>query len=276
MNEKQTIVVVSGERYWQDFLPDFRVRYCQLQNSQWLIENDKLLVFDAQGQTKVDSVLWRVGAIRPHHLHRAVLEMIRLSGIPCVNNAQSLLRGFDRISMMNEMIKIGIPQIKSIIATGVNALEEVQPQLPCIVKIGNYHAGYGKMKVDTLTQLMDVKDMYFASDDYMLIEPYIDYERDIRCLVIGENMWAMERRGRTWKSNTQTVDYKLIPVPQKIVDYSLMAQRHLDVDILGLDFLETKEGELLLLEANDIPGISGFPESAKKLLAGCIENKIIG
>lgn len=42
--------------------------------------------------------------------------------------------------------------------------------------------------------------------------------------------------------------------------------RHLRADILGLDFLETAEGQYVLLECNDAPGLSGFPDEARGLL----------
>ena len=231
MSEKKTICIVNGERYWHDFLPDCNVRYCQLQTSQWFLDSSKLVVCDAQGITEIDGVLWRVGALRPHHLHRAVLEMIRLSSVPCVNSPESLLRGFDRLSMHNEMKRLGIPQIEQVITTGTNALKLLAPKLPCVMKIGNYHAGYGKMKVETAEQFADAKDLSFVADDYITIEPFIDYERDIRCLVIDENLWAMERRGQTWKANTETISHKIIDVPKEIKDYSIAAKERLQSNI---------------------------------------------
>lgn len=145
--------------------------------------------------------------------------MIRLSGVPCLNSAESLLRSFDRLSMSNEMKKLGIPQVKQIITTGINALKLVSPELPCVIKIGNYHAGYGKMKIETAEQFADAKDVSFVADDYVTVEPFIDYERDIRCLIIDENLWAMERRGQTWKANTETITHKIIDVPKELQDY---------------------------------------------------------
>lgn len=274
MTEKATIAVVNGERYWHDFLPNFNVRYCQLQNSQWFFDGKNLFVFDAQGTTLINAVLWRVGAIRPHSMHRAVLELIRLSGVVCVNSAKSLLRGFDRLSMRTEMQQIGIPLIPQIVATGRNILELAQTDFPCVIKIGNFHAGLGKIKIDNEETFTDVKDLSFAADDYVTIEPFIDYVRDIRCLIIDDNIWGLERRGETWKANTQTIGYKLIEVPKELAEYTIAAKNHLQADILGLDFLETQEDKFVLLETNDVPGLSGFPDSLKYLLAQSIEKKM--
>lgn len=274
MSQKITVAVVNGERYWHDFLPNFNVRYCQLQTSQWFYDGKDLFVVDAQGTTRIDAVLWRVGALRPHPLHRAVLEMIRLSGKVCVNSAATLLRGFDRLSMRAEMQQINIPLVPQTVATGRSALDLAQTDFPCVIKIGNFHAGLGKVKVDDLTIFDDVKDLSFAADDYVTIEPFIDYVRDMRCLVIEDNIWALERRGATWKANTNTIDYKLIEAPEKLRRYTIAAKKHLNADVLGLDFLETRNGEFVLLETNDVPGLSGFPDSLKILLAKCFENKV--
>lgn len=273
MSQKLTVAVVNGERYWHDFLPHFAVRYCQLQTSQWFYDGENLFVLDAQGATRIDAVLWRVGALRPHSIHRAVLEMIRLSGKVCVNSAATLLRGFDRLAMRAEMQQIGIPLVPQIVATGRNALELARTDFPCVVKIGNLHAGLGKIKANDAETFDDVKDLSFAADDYITIEPFIDYARDVRCLIIEDNIWALERRGASWKANTQTVNYKLVEVPEELRRYSVAAKNHLNADILGLDFLETKDGEFVLLETNDVPGLSGFPDSLKILLAKCFEAK---
>src|SRR4051812_23331880 len=108
----KTIIVVNGEQYWQEYFAGYQVQYRRLQTSKWLYHEDKLWVVDQSGMTRVDGVLWRVGAIRPHPNHRSVLELIRLAQIPCMNPASTLLRGFDRLSMLNEMRSAGLPVIR--------------------------------------------------------------------------------------------------------------------------------------------------------------------
>jgi ribosomal protein S6--L-glutamate ligase len=269
-NPMKTLIVVNGEQYWQQHFPGYQVHATRLQASKWLYYEEKLWVIDGAGTTQVDAVLWRVGAIRPHPNHRAVLELIRMAGVPCVNSAQTLLRGFDRLSMLNEMHDAGLPVILFSALVGDQLLDKVQPELPAVIKIGNYHAGYGKVKAVDLAQWNDIRDLSFISEDYITIEPYIDYTDDIRCLAVGDDLWAMSRRGRGWKANTDTTQYELIDVPPILGDYTMRAMAHLNADILGLDFLQTQEGEYVLLESNDIPGLSGFPDAVPQALARCM------
>ncbi len=268
------VVVVNGERYWQDFLPRCTVHYCQIQTAQWLVEGGRLFLIAPQGAIPVHGVLWRVGAIRPSPLHRAVLEMIRLAGVPCVNSAQGLLRGYDRLAMRVEMMEIGIPVVEQSIALGHGAVEAMAHSLPRVVKIGNYHGGFGKALVTDSSQMKDLNDVAFTANDYLTAEPFIDYVKDIRCLAIGGSIWAMERRGAGWKANCDTIAHNVVEAPEVLAGYTRAAMHHLKADILGLDFLEAPDGSYFLLETNDVPGLSGFPDALRRGLADCLLQKM--
>jgi ribosomal protein S6--L-glutamate ligase len=263
----KTLIVVNGERDWQPYFPGVEVKYRRLEESEWLLHEGRLWVFDRSGSSRVDAVLWRVGAIRPRPAHHAVLELIRMARVPCVNPAAVLLRGYDRLSMHNELLEAGLPLIPCSIALGENMLEKLQPELPAVIKVGNYHGGIGKARPADAAQWADVQDLAYATEEYITVEPYIDYVRDIRCLAIGEELWAMARRGAFWKANTNTTSHELIAVPPEIAGHTRRAMEHFGADILGLDFLETKEGRYLVLESNDIPGLAGFPEEVRHALA---------
>ena len=57
------------------------------------------------------------------------------------------------------------------------------------------------------------------------------------------------------------------PVPEVLKEYTIKTMSHLKAEILGLDFLETKEGSYIMLEANDIPGLDGFPDDTRHAVA---------
>ncbi len=268
------IVVVNGEQYWQDYLPGHEVYFRRLQTSRWLLEKGRLFVRDASGALRVDAVLWRLGAVKPSNQHRAVLELIRLAGIPCVNPARTLLRGYDRLSMMAELKEAGLTVVPPVIGVGEHVLEGVEPGFPAVVKVGNFHGGAGKALVRDSEAWSDVKDMAFITDDYITVEDYVPYVRDIRCLAVGGRMWAMSRRGARWKANMDTVHFDLIDVPEPLARQTATAMSHLKADILGLDFLEAPDGSFVLLESNDIPGLSGFPDETRQALAAIVRRKV--
>ncbi|ABC32385.1 ribosomal protein S6 modification protein [Hahella chejuensis KCTC 2396] len=271
-----SIIVVNGEQYWPKYLTGHEVHYRRLQTSKWLYHDNRLWVFDASGVVRADAVLWRLGAVKPDESHRSVLELIRFAGVPCVNPARTLLRGYDRLSMLAELREAGLTVSPDTIAIGENLLDKVDPPLPSVVKVGNFHGGYGKALAETETAWSDIKDLTFISNDYITLEKYIPYVRDIRCLAIGDRMWAMSRRGARWKANIETQEFQVIPVPEPLREQTQIAMNHLNADILGLDFLENENGEFILLESNDIPGLSGFPEDALEALARIVRERIEG
>jgi ribosomal protein S6--L-glutamate ligase len=266
----QTILVVNGESYWQDYLPGFNVVQKKIQASEWLLRNGELHVVDAAGPCRPDRILWRVGAIRPNAKHRTALELIGLSGVPCVNDASVLLKGYDRLSMLNVLKQCNLPVIPFNVATTSVQLKNIEMEFPFVVKAGNYHGGFGKVLVDTPEKWQDIKDLLFVSEDYITLEPYIRYERDIRYLAIGDKIWAMARKGKFWKANVQTTDFVNIGLDDELVQQTKYLQAHLRADIVAIDILEEKNGSRYFVEYNDIPGLSGFPDEAREELANCI------
>lgn len=273
---RRTIVVLHGEQDWAHRFPDDDVVPRRLPDCAWVLRDGELWCIDRDSALKVDAVLWRVGAIRPRERHRNVLDLIRLAGVPCVNPSEVLLRGFDRLSMLAELRAAGLPVVPFDVAIGDDMARRLGREFPLVVKAGNYHAGLGKLLVQQREAWSDVADLLFASEDYVTVEPFIPYRRDVRCLAIGEHTWAMERESHGWKANVGTRKHRLITPMSPIVEHTRAAMQHLRADILGLDFLERQDGEFVVLESNDTPGLSGFPDETRAALAQCLHARMRG
>lgn len=267
----ETILVINGENYWQDFLPEYNVEQKRIQTTEWFLKEGQLYAIDQEGVCKPDKILWRVGAIRPNAKHKAVLDIIQLSGVHCVNSAKTLSKGFDRLTMLNVLKECDVPVIPFNVATSSIQLKNIEIPFPFVVKAGNYHGGFGKVLVNDEDKWQDIKDLLFISEDYVTIEPFINYERDIRYLAVGDKIWAMARKGKFWKANVQTTDFTLISPEEKLVTMTKKLQNYLQADIVAIDILEEKDGTKYIVEYNDIPGISGFPEEVKIELANCLK-----
>lgn len=267
----ETILVINGETYWQDYLPDYKVEQKRIQTTDWILKEGQLYAIDQEGVCKPDKILWRVGAIRPNAKHKAALDIIQLSGVHCVNSAKTLSKGFDRLTMLNVLKECDLPVIPFNVATTSIQLKNIEIPFPFVVKAGNYHGGFGKVLVNDEDKWQDIKDLLFISEDYVTIEPFINYERDIRYLAVGDKIWAMARKGKFWKANVQTTDFTLINPEEKLVTMTKKLQNYLQADIVAIDILEEKDGTKYIVEYNDIPGISGFPEEVKIELANCLK-----
>jgi ribosomal protein S6--L-glutamate ligase len=269
----QTVLIVSGETYWADYLPGYKVEQKKIQTTDWLLKDGALYAVDAAGVCRPDKILWRVGAIRPQAKHKTALDLIALSGVPCVNAATTLLRGYDRLSMLTTLKQCGLPVIAFNAATASTHVKNIEIDFPFVVKAGNYHGGFGKVLVDTPERWQDVKDLLFVTEDYVTVEPYIKYERDIRYLAVGNNVWAMARRGKFWKANVETTDFVLIDAEPELTAQVKKLQQYLQADIVAIDVLEDAHGDKFVVEYNDIPGLSGFPEEVRQKLADCLKAK---
>lgn len=272
----QTLVIVNGEDYWQDhFANDFEVHHVRLQSSKWLLKDSRLFAYDNQKKIRVDAIFWRIGAIQPYQHHREVLELIRYSQVPCVNAAGVMLDDLNRWSMLNRLKSLDIPIVPFMAAVGPLIANDMKPELPAIIKIGSYHAGYGKMQINSAEQWQDMTDFVFATDGYFTVEPFIDYKRDIRTLAVGEQIWAIARNGSRWKANSGIVQNQLIAAPEILYDYTKRLVHALDADILALDFLETQDGEYYALESNSVPGLSAFPQAVIQAVVERVNQRLL-
>lgn len=268
-----TILVINGETYWQDFLPEYKVEQKKIQTTEWILKNNQLFAIDQNGVCKPDKILWRVGAIKPNVKHKTVLDIIQISGIDCVNSASVLIKGYDRLTMLNVLKECNLPLIPFNVATNSTQLKNIEIPFPFVVKAGNYHGGFGKVLVDSEEKWQDIKDLLFISEDYITIEPFIHYDKDIRYLAIGDKIWAMARKGKFWKANVQTTDFVLIDTEQSLIEETKKLQDYLQADIIAIDILEEANGNKYFVEYNDIPGLSGFPDEVKIELANCLKKK---
>jgi ribosomal protein S6--L-glutamate ligase len=270
----KTILIVNGEDYWPDFLPEYRVVRKSIQETTWMIKNGELIVFDAQSVVRPDGILWRLGAIRPNAVQVHALNLIALSGIPCVNAAATLKVGQDRLSMLAAIRKCALPMLPVNIVSASSRVKNISIPFPFVVKSGNYHGGYGKVLVENEEKWQDTMDLLFVSDDYVTVEPYVNYVRDIRYLAIGEQIWAMSRKGKFWKANVGTIDFQPFEPEELESGWVRDLQLSIGADIVAIDILEDAQGEKFVIEYNDIPGLSGFSEGLKYALAEVVRGKV--
>lgn len=270
----KTLLVVNGENYWQEYFPDLQVEYIKIQHSKWVIKQDKLYVLYEDKVIEPDSVLWRVGAIKPTNIQEQAMRLIKLANVPCINSIDVLIKGFDRLSMLSEIKALDLPVISFNTVTHASLLKNLKQEFPFVVKAGNYHGGYGKVLVEDASKWREVQDLLFMSEDYVTVEPFIDYMRDIRYLAIADNVWAMARAGKYWKANVETTGFEMIEPNAELTHAVKSIQSALSADIIAIDVLEDKDGNYFIVEYNDIPGLSGFPESVKYALVDIVNAKI--
>lgn len=269
------ILIVNGALDWRPHFPGDTVVQTQLARSRWLLERGTLWVQDPRGTHRPDVVLWRLGAVDPHPTHRARLQMLRMAGVSCVNTADALLQGYDRLNMLYLLRQAGLPIQAFDVYAGPEAAALTAPEMPCVLKVGNLHGGRGKACARTPEQWEELMALAELGDlGYATVEPFIDYARDLRCMAVGDRLWAMERASAGWKANVGTTSHELVEVPGEVAQWTRAAARVTGAEVLGVDFLQTREGAWVALESNDVPGVRGWPGAVLEAIAGLVRARL--
>jgi len=130
----------------------------------------------------------------------------------------------------------------------------ITPEFPMAGKIGHAHAGYGKMKIKSDEELQDFKSILALHNDYVSLEPFVEYDYDMRIQKIGNTYRGFRRQSHHWKANTGNAsiieDMEVTPLYKRWVDECALVFGGLE--ILGLDLLHSKVNNMdYILELND-------------------------
>ncbi|PTY01940.1 hypothetical protein DB346_10850 [Verrucomicrobia bacterium LW23] len=273
------LTIINGEAWWADFLPGMDLHPVRIQECKWVLQSNKLFVWDRSGCREVRGVLWRVGALGPGSENgeaRALMETIAAARVPCTNNILSLLRCHDRLAMRNEVLAANAPLLPCDIALGPRAIENIKPIFPVVLKVGSHHGGVGKALARNEEEWLDIIDMAAAAGTYVTLEPYIEYKRDVRVLTVGESMWAVSRKSADWKASRSTESLEVIRPPADMLLHARRLQEHLQADMLATDFLEDENGSCYVLEVDATPSFTGFPDAAREAAAAVVRQRLLG
>jgi ribosomal protein S6--L-glutamate ligase len=252
-------IVVIGEKTWPAEEDVVILGFDELDNRGLrLLPSGILEIHAPDGKWDcVQAIVWR-GQFDSHFsTQHCLLSLIRASGVKCLNPAGALFNYTDRISMHRALADAGMPLVPSAFFFGANGYGYFyEPVFPCVLKVGNWHMGYGKMKVQSKPSWMDAVDMASICKDFIAVEPFVEYQRDLRVLVIGYEIYAIERKGSQWKANVCPIEMNETEIPDQLAQLSRKAASALGVEIIGLDWLQTAGGEWLLLEGNLAPGLN--------------------
>jgi hypothetical protein len=212
--EKKFLVV--GEKSWPLSENVFCLDFCELDSRG--VRLTEVLDFECHspdGQwEKIDGILWRGQFDEEVSRQLAVLHLIAASNATCINSAASMLEKGGRISSLFALRRSGLPTVTSTIFCGSNGLSYFyKPTFPCVLKVGSWHMGYGKAKATDQASWLDAVDMAHIAKDFVAVEPFIDYVRDIRVLVMGNELAGLERVPSQWKANVCPAECRNIRHP---------------------------------------------------------------
>eukprot|EP01113_Clastostelium_recurvatum_P046209 TRINITY_DN8057_c0_g1_i1.p1 TRINITY_DN8057_c0_g1~~TRINITY_DN8057_c0_g1_i1.p1 ORF type:complete len:391 (+),score=69.66 TRINITY_DN8057_c0_g1_i1:26-1174(+) len=209
----------------------------------------------------VDFVLLRSVSRGIHHQDsRNLLFGLMHANVPSVNSLASAYSCLERPVVFGALkgiqARLGKDNFPLISQTYYPHHREmlITPDFPIVAKVGHAHAGYGKAKLKSAEEFADFKSLCALHGDYVTVEPFIEWDYDMRIQKIGPYYRGFQRRSPNWKGNTGNAsvieDLEVTPQFKEWVDHC--AALFGGLDILGLDLLHSKvDGKTYILELND-------------------------
>jgi len=183
-------------------------------------------------------------------------------GVRIFPSHASYLLGYDKIEMSRAFRAVDpavVPETTILANTDVNAEETWEKQvLPFVAKLPRSAEGRGVFLIET----RDDWRRYCAITDVLYVQELLPIDRDIRIVVIGNEVAASYWRLQSpygFHNNVSrggTIDYS--PVPKAAIEAALGMARALGVNHAGFD-VAVVGGHPYLLEFNRLFGSRGVP-----------------
>lgn len=218
----------------------------------------KLLFVLDIGANDIGTFFNRVGLLS------ALTEM----GVRLVNSVSSILLMRNKAETMRRLISASLPVPETLITESIDdAATFVKKHFPCVLKPITGFGGHGVQLIERKFDLENINDylkfhsQMFGKGAYILQEYIRSPGFDIRALVLdGEVLTTMKRVGGEGITN----NIHSGGTPQKntidVTDLSIRAAKSVKGDIVGVDIIPDKEGNLWVLEANATPGWNGLQQ----------------
>lgn len=156
----------------------------------------------------------------------------------------------------------GLPIPNTWIFASLEELESYDLKYPLVMKTTNT----GKGKNVTLVHCFEeVRQIIFEKDREItnfLFQEFIDYEHDLRVLVLGDSVIGCMKRVPQESSFVANFskggDVVKFAPNQEIIDLAIRAKNACGLVMAGVDILVDKHNNYYVLEANKYPGIEGL------------------
>lgn len=202
-----------------------------------------------------------------------VINMLRSKGVKVFdNNLSNHLYSIDKVTDIAKLASSGISVPRTSYShdfTDYPSLAD-KTNYPVIVKLTRSGKGAHVYKADDQDQLLKLISELEAkgkSAKSYIMQEFIDYEHDLRVLVIGGSVFAMKRipRQGDFRANFSlggTVE--LFDLESKDQELAIKALAAVDMSVGGVDILIDKKGNRFILEVNHTAGFVGMEEATKK------------
>lgn len=276
--------LVENKRLQEEALSlgyDFRI--FDLSNFRFFIDKPKINLDCFDDIKKSDLVIVRgiFNNIKPIAM---IIEYLRKLGIKVFdNNFVQHKYSIDKVSDLLKLALNGIPVPKTFYSRSFSEYKKMADEIgfPVVVKLVRAGKGYSVFKIDSkekLSEFIEDSELQGKEAKNYLMQEFIDYEHDLRCLVIGENVFCMKRipSPDEFRANFSLGgSVEVFDISKDDEKLAIEALKAVDMLVGGVDILIGKDRGRYILEVNHTAGFVGMEKATGKNIARIwLENAI--
>ena len=242
--------------------------------------NEEGISLDFRGEPfpEADVYLPRLGAnISEHSL--ALIRHLEASGALVINNSRAIETARDKLRTLQLLAQNGLPVPKTAFAPDPAYLRAALGSVggaPVVMKLPRGTQGKGVMRAHDVEEAQAISEVMWNLQRDAIVQEYVEEARegDLRIIVVGGEVAAAVRRRASqdeFRTNLHRGgSVQKISPARRISELAKSAAKLCELEIAGVDLIETKRGPLVL-EVNAAPGFEGVeraggPEVAPVIL----------
>jgi RimK family alpha-L-glutamate ligase len=188
------------------------------------------------------------------------------------NNFLEHRYAIDKVTDLVKLSLAGIPVADMEYRRELEHFEKAADKIgyPVIVKSSRSGKGAGVFKVESKDQLKklvgDLEREGKKAKSY-IIQEFIDYKYDLRCLVVGNDVFTMRRipsEGEFRANFSLGGRVEVFDLDKKGKELALTAMKAIDMSVGGVDILIAKDDKRYVLEVNHTAGFVGMEKATGK------------
>lgn len=216
--------------------------------------------------------------LEPVVLRMDVLARLAARGTAVVNPPRALEAAIDKYLAAARLAAAGLPVPRCRAVQGLAAAERAWHELggDCVLKPIFGSRGRGLVRI---REPGGLDHSGTAADRLFLLQEFVPHDGwDVRILTVGDRAFAMRRRAAAgdWRTNVSLggVAEPFDP-PDAWVDLAFQAARCLEAEVAGVDLLPGRDGRVLVLEVNGVPGWRALEAATGRDVTGAVADYVV-
>lgn len=201
------------------------------------------------------------------------LGRLAARGVRIVNSPRALEVAIDKYMTLAVIAAAGLPVPETRVVQGADAAEQAAMEIgtPCVLKPLFGSRGRG---IELLATPLAAAAAAATGGPVAYLQEFVPHEGwDVRILVVGERWFAIRRLAAAgeWRTNVSLGGLpEAFAPPADWVSLAFRAAAAVSAEVAGVDILPARDGRVLVLEVNAVPGWRGLETATGHDIAAAV------